>query len=202
MRDDGVVGEGMVKRVIRVFCSGLGMVIFGGCATPIETTSTSLPGVDFSRFKTFSWVAGTGRGSVTEERPYLTEQIRSAVAGRLRAAGLEEVAQGAGDLEVSYTVLARDAYETQAFQNVGGSTVGAYQYDNFSIEPLNITTDTNLYRKATLAINLLDRSTGQMVWRGRAKAKLFENAPQGPAVAKSRVDLAVVRMFEGFPPEA
>ncbi|MEM7147195.1 MAG: DUF4136 domain-containing protein [Verrucomicrobiota bacterium] len=189
----------MKNRAI-VICLGMGMAVLAGCATPIETSSTSLPGVDFSQFKTFSWVPGTGRSSVTAERPYLKEQIRSAVASRLRSAGLEEVAEGTGDLEVSYTVLARDAYATQAFQNVGGSTVGAYQYDNFSIEPLNITTETNLYQKATLAVNLGDRSTGQLVWRGRAKAKIFEDAPRGPEVARSRVDLAVVRMFEGFPP--
>jgi hypothetical protein len=124
------------------------------------------------------------------------------VEARLNAAGLTKVAEGTGDLGITFTVLVKDAYATQTFQNVGGSTVGAYQYDNFSIAPLNATTETTVYEKGTLAVNLADRSTGDMVWRGRAKAKIFEDAPRGPEVARSRVDLAVVRMFAGFPPPA
>jgi hypothetical protein len=178
----------------------IGFGLLAGCATPIETSSKSRPGTDFSEYKTFSWVPGTGNSSVIDAKPYLDGQIRSAVAERLRVAGLTQVAEGTGDLGVTFTVLVKDAYETQVFENVGGSNVGAYQYNNFSIEPMNATAETTLYQKGTLAVNLADRTTGDMVWRGRAKAKIFEDAPQGPEVAKSRVDLAVVRMFAGFPP--
>jgi hypothetical protein len=192
----------MKKVLIGLFGLAMACGFLAGCATSIETSSESKPGTDFSAYKTFSWEAGAGSGSTIRDYPYLDGMIRSAVEDRLKStAGMAPAAAGTtGALAVTYTLLVQDGYSSQTFQNVGGGDVGRYEWGNFSARPMNAVTDTRVYEKGTLVVVLTDAATGRAVWRGRAKAKIFEDDPRGPEVARSRVDLAVVRMFSGFPP--
>ena len=59
-----------------------------GC-TVIEAKNQAKPGVDFSLYRTFSWLPGTGQSSDDRVRQaaYLDSQIRAEVESRLDAAG-------------------------------------------------------------------------------------------------------------------
>src|SRR5215213_2847733 len=55
-------------------------------------------GVDFSRFKTYSWTSG-----VAARNPLIDQQIRTGIDEKLSAKGLRRVEEG-GDLSVLYLV--------------------------------------------------------------------------------------------------
>ena len=57
---------------------------------------------------------------------------------------------------------------------------------------------TTAYEQGTLVIDLVDRRTKKLVWRGTAQAALSETPSK--AEREATIDEAVKKMFEKFPP--
>ncbi|MCP3981171.1 MAG: DUF4136 domain-containing protein [bacterium] len=137
--------------------------------------------VDFGHYRTYSW--GKGVPAAKPENQQLLEQL---IEAQLEAKGLTRV-ESAGDLSVVTRVMA---------QAEVGST-GTYHYSHNWDAGL-IRADLSTVNVGTLMVDLIDRPSGEPVWRGTVR-KVFSEHPN-PQKVRSKVERSVKKMFRDYPP--
>jgi hypothetical protein len=152
-------------------------VIGAACANTLNTSVHANPKADFSRYRTFQL---TGSRMETDSEALLSQGITQ----RLEAKGLKRVDQN-GDLVVS-PVLVRNAAQ-KPYDSEGASWwTGAAAAEPTGNMPIG-----------ALVVNITDPATDQLVWRGVADGTV----PPSGALARSKVDIALDRLFADFPPK-
>ncbi len=173
---------------------GLAATLLAGC-NPIYVDQDYDPSVDFSRYKTFSWMATPEADPQNAAEARMTssleaKRIHSAVARELTGKGYEELVQG-GDLLIVYYLGADEYTETkQSAYTLGdvwaGSRVGG------GVSGTDVT-------QGTLVIDLIDGARKELVWRGQA-----ENAHKSETSQEKlneTLDKAITKIFEKYPPK-
>jgi hypothetical protein len=133
---------------------------------------------DFTRFKTWSWRKGT-----PAPNPLADKRLREAIETRLGARGLKRADQG-GDLEV--------VYHAAGDSRIGTEKLG-YKEPDFKTEAKRVT----YVRVGTVLVDMIDTSSGKVVWRGEAEG--VANPDYKDISAK--IDGAVEKLFADFPPK-
>ncbi len=193
-------------KIFAAFClPALTALVISGCASlGVSGSSTAKPGVDFTQYSTYSWFPGVGRSNDPRIRSAanLDAQIRRAVESKLAAAGLQKAAAESADLGVSYQVVVQDKITHATIDESFGYNAGWYERgggSNVSWTAMNPERRATVYELGSLIVDLVDIARDEVVWRGSAEAKIFEDDTS--AGDGSRVDAAVNRMFAGFPPK-
>jgi hypothetical protein len=132
---------------------------------------------DFTRYKTWSWRAGT-----PAPNPVADKRLREAIESRLAARGLQRVASG-GDLDVVYHAAAKDEITVEKL---------GYKEPEFETEATRV----RAVRVGTLLLDMIDAGSGKVVWRGQAQGVA------DPALhdITRMIDEAIDKLFEHFPP--
>ena len=146
-----------------------------------RVTTDSAPGAPFGTYRTFAWTPGTPSPvSLTEQR------IHAGVNAQLQARGLMQV-DANPDLYVATHVATHTVPQFIATgfgpwwgPGWGGGGVATVQS----------------YTQGTLVVDLYDASTKKMVWRGVATGSVSSR----PSRNTRRLDRAITRMFERYPP--
>ena len=147
------------------------------CAHTLNTSVHANPKADFSKYKTFQL---TGSRMETDSEALLSQGITQ----RLEAKGLKRVDQK-GDLIVS-PVLVRNAAQ-KPYDSEGASWwTGAASSEPTGNMPIG-----------ALVVNMTDPATNELVWRGVADGTV----PPSGALVRSKVDIALDRLFSDFPPK-
>ena len=143
------------------------------------------PTVDFSRFKTFSWKEGGWQAPnlMTEKR------IHMAVEQELTGKGLSKAETDSDLLVVSYA-------SSSSSERVDAMTFGAIP-NTWTGWASAGTTSRGTY-KGSLVIDLIDRQTNQVVWRGSVRENL--GVDPNPEKTGKKVFKFVKQMFEKYPP--
>jgi len=140
---------------------------------------------DFSRYHTYSWI-GVKAGGLWQDR------IQQAVDSQLAAKGWSKVPSG-GDAAVSAfgKVTEQDSLQTfyDGFPGWGWRGWGGMG---------EATTTTVPERVGNLTVDIFDGSTKQLIWRGNAANTLASK----PEKNEHKLDEAVQKMFEHFPPHS
>src|SRR5262249_22187149 len=111
---------------------------------------------DFGRYKTYSW------GSVQSEDPLWADRIRSSVNAALAAKGLTEVESG-GDIALMALEMSKDHRTLNTYyDNFGGGWGWRWGGGDFG----SSTTTEQTYKVGSLVVDLFDRGTKMVVWRG------------------------------------
>ncbi len=152
---------------------------------------TSVPGVDFSRYKTYAWDEGM------LANPIVKQHIVAAVDKAMQTKGLTKV-ETAPDLLVS--ALA--------------STESDLTVTNPSWAPALNSIATGIpassqawpVTKGTLVVSISDAKTKNGIWNGTATETL-DNGPTGDNVRDAKtvqkpINKAVEKMFKKFPPQS
>ncbi|MDX1489614.1 MAG: DUF4136 domain-containing protein [Acidiferrobacterales bacterium] len=142
--------------------------------------------VNFSKYKTYAWQAGT-----PSKDPLMEKRIRNAVEGELNAKGLSK-REGGADLYV--ITHASSKTEKQIDVNrFGYAGYGWYGWDRWG------PTTVNVYEipTGTLMVDLLDGRSNELVWRGIATKTLSEN----PQKIAKLINKVVKKMFKKCPPK-
>ena len=126
--------------------------------------------VDFSKFKTYSWVPGQPSADKT-----INAQIMAAVDKELAGVGMTKADGGAGDVTVSYYSLTRTDVDLNAKANAQG------------VSPQ--------YTVGSLMVALLEKGTGKRLLRLRADKKISAE----PAKLEAAINEAVAEMFTKYP---
>lgn len=130
-------------------------------------------GVDFSKFKTYSWSNGQPAPNKTVDA-----QIVAAVDRELQAVGLTKAASGPGDVLVMYYSLRRTDVDVKAKPDASGAR------PQFAV--------------GTLAVALFDPPKKKQLLHMR----LDKPIDTDPAQAEATINKAVAEMFAKYPTKA
>ena len=144
--------------------------------------------VDFTRFKTYSWADG-----MPARNPIINQMIKDAVDQELTSRGLTKTA-AAGDVQVLFSAAVE--YDLQVAQGGRGNTGSYVQTGIPSGQAWEV-------RKGTLAVDVMETSSKNFVWRGLASETL-NHAPSNDMQKDAKrvektVKKAVTKMFKQFP---
>ena len=137
---------------------------------------------NFSGYKTYSWA------KVDTSDPLWNDRVKEAVDRALTAKGLTPVASG-GDLSLVAVGTTRDKPTLRTFYD----GFGGWMWGGFA----DATTYEENYTVGTLVVDMFDTNTKKLVWRGSASDALSGK----PEKDEKKVDKAVAKMFEHFPPQ-
>jgi len=165
------------------------MAALAGCAT-LTVSSHVERNVDFSQYVTYDWgppdnlPVGDPR---LDNNQFFRDYLEGAVEKRLAAKGFERAANGAADLLVHYHANVSqkvDVYE--ADRRYG------YQYGD--------TYDTRIveFEQGTLVIDVVDRRTNKVVWRGWAQDTMTGVIDNQDRLEK-QVEEGVMKMMQLLP---
>jgi hypothetical protein len=141
---------------------------------------------DFSRFRTYTWVPGT---SVSDGLNH--QRIIRAVDAQLTARGLSKVeATGHPDVLVAYHASFDRNLEISA------PGWGGYRFAG----PRSGTARVGEIVVGTLAIDMMDSQTRNIVWRGMAAKELDGTA--SPEKKEKGINQAAEKIFKKYPPSA
>ena len=144
-------------------------------------------GVNFSQYKTYSW------GQIHTENPLWVDRIRDAVNSALAAKGWTEVDSGG-----SISIMAMEINETHhTLRTYYDSFGGGWRWGRGGGFGDATTTDET-YRVGTLVIDLFDRNSKALIWRGSASDVLSNKSDKNI----KNLDKGVTKLFNNFPPEA
>jgi hypothetical protein len=174
----------------RSICSLLGLFLLLPLARAQKVTVQCSPKTDFSSYRTYSWVPHSATA-----HPILALDIVDAIDRQLQAKGLQKRESG-GDLLVNgYGSLSEGmnvSYDVDVYAAPGLD--GPINWANGSPRPGN---STSVYvDKGTLVVDIADRQTKQLLWRGIAKAKVD---PEQVDKAFEIAEKAVIKMFKSYP---
>ena len=164
-----------MKRFIFV----LGLLLLATTAFGQKVTTDAVPGVDWSKYHTYSWGQGT-----PVQNPIMDQRIVAGIDAQLSAKGLKKV-DADPDLVVVYHA-ASDQQKSLNWSNMGGwgrfGGMGSAQVDTV------IT--------GQLKIFIADPKAQKFLWNGTAS----DTVSGDPQKNAKTIDKALTKMFQKFPP--
>jgi hypothetical protein len=153
-----------------IFLTFAAIVTLSACSSSPTVSSDVVPGVNFSAYKTFSFITEAPRGA----NPVAVERIQQDVGSALSGKGY---AQGQpGDLTVVTTVGAQNRTQVNSWGWWG------------------LRTDVYQYTEGQLAVDVYDTKTKQPLWHGQAEQRIDPNK-----VDPETVNAAVASVMASFP---
>ena len=132
---------------------------------------------DFTRYKTWSWRAGTAAPN-----PVSDKRIREDIEARLAARGVTRVDKG-GHLEV--------VYHAAGDSQISVDKLG-YKEPSFQTEATRV----RYVRSGSILLDMIDAASGKVVWRGQAQ----EVADPTYTDVIRKIDQVMDKLFERYPP--
>lgn len=146
-----------------------------------KVSTDSVPGVNWSSFKTYSWGEGT-----PAQDPITAQRIVADIDSQLSAKGLKKVDQDP-DLVVTYHV-STDQQKSVNWSNFGGWGRFGGGMGSAQVETLVV---------GQLKVYLGDYKEKKFIWSGTAG----ESVSSDSAKNGKKIDKAITKMFEKFPPQ-
>jgi hypothetical protein len=141
---------------------------------------------DFSLYKTFSFE------KVETKDPLWVDRITAAISGELTARGMTQDASN-GDMAIIAIGMTTDRQTLDTFYTSFQGGWGWRWGSGYG----NATTTTEPYTVGTLVVDLFDRKTKALLWRGSADNTLSNSSTKNIKAFNKSVD----KLFKGFPPK-
>ena len=138
---------------------------------------------NFARYRTFSWIEPPNTSDPAIQA-WLVEAIDSALVKK----SLQRV-QTDGDLGIAAHVATQQAQTLPTFYN---GVAGGWRW----LSGFEATTPTQVYDVGTLVVDIFDRQTRNVMWRGCSPKALSVK----PGESANKLSAAISRMFRNFPP--
>ncbi|MHB8483116.1 MAG: DUF4136 domain-containing protein [Nitrospiria bacterium] len=178
----------------------LGMLLIAalfGCAT-ISVQSDFDPSADFSSLHTYTWLPDhTGKIEFPRpDDPLLDHQIRNDVENQMSARGFQKGLPEKVDFYIVYHVsMDKMSHpDLNSFLDYAGTGPdGSPSSPSMGQESF-----VNQYTEGSLIIDIIDRKTLRLLWRGSSQTELSRR-PTGIEKEK-KIDKAVEKILDRFPP--
>jgi hypothetical protein len=168
----------------------LALVAVAGCA-PVEVGSFADHAVDFTHYRSYNWAAANPKSTLSplEQNADFRDRLHGEIERQLSAKGLEGPTSRRPDLIIRY----RTTVTPRIDENRNTSDYGSCSHDcpQRTIE----------YDAATLVVDIVDRRTNRVIWRGWARDRL-DDALNNPDRMRQKVHDAVTQMMAAYPPKA
>jgi hypothetical protein len=151
---------------------------------------------DFSKFKTYKWVAIKGATPVDD----LTDkQIKEAMDAELATKGLTKVEGDNADLFAGYQTAIGTEKQFTSYDTGWGYGPGWYGGGWYGGGGGMTTGQTSTIYKGQLALDLYDSANRDLVWRGVASKTLDPKAK--PEKRQKNLQKAVAKLMKNYPPK-
>jgi len=153
------------------------------------------PNASFSGYSTWAWMEMQPNPQFTDLQ---RSRVQSSISSALSAKGMEMV-RGEPDFWVGYQVVLDEevSYNTVNDYYGGGWGYRGWYGPSYGGVATSRTYETRV-QVGTLFIDVFDAQSHELVWRGTGESKIQE--VQDPAERQARLDKAVAKIMENFPP--
>ncbi|ATC95243.1 DUF4136 domain-containing protein [Pseudoalteromonas tunicata] len=151
---------------------------------------------NFSNVKSFAWLPNASLTKDTTHyqiSPLMEQRVQKAVNATLTTQGLQQVAIEQADVLINYHASVDSKIEIDTF-----TTGYNARWDNWGFGIQN-QTHTQNYEVGTLVIDVIDRGTNQLIWRGAKEGRLKKN--QTPEQRTLAIEKTVATILANFPPK-
>ena len=176
-------------RLILAIATTGAAALLAGCATTLGSSHVDTT-VDFARYRSFDWGApdvfpvGDPR---LDRDPTFLDHLQGAVEKQLVTRGLEHGVAERSDLLVHF-----HGSIDQRIQIAATDARHGYCLDD------NCRNGVQEYEAGTLIVDVVDRGTNKLVWRGWSQRSVDGVLGDRDRLVRM-IDEGVARMFEGFP---
>jgi hypothetical protein len=170
-----------IKMRIATLATMAGLALLGTIVTAQSVTYDLDRSANFTRFKTYMWVRGTNLDDQLNH-----QRILRAVDAQLAARGFSKVeAAGNPDVLVAYHASFDKNLQINGFGS--GPRIGM-RSGTATVEEIVV---------GTLAIDVMDAQTKNIVWRGMATKEL--DAKASPEKKEKNINKAAEKIFKNYP---
>lgn len=173
---------------MKIRCALIGIVML--CLTAIgiaqEVHYNFMPGTDFSKYRTYKWVAIPGSQGLNQIQD---AEVKQAVDGQLSAKGFTKTTDDKADLYLGYQVSVDQEREWNAYGMGGGWRLGGGMG----------TATSSTIAVGTLALDFYDPVAKQLIWRGEATKTLDPSSNQEKN--QKTLNKAMQKLLKTFPPK-
>lgn len=152
---------------------------------------------DFSKFKTYKWVALKGATPVDD---ITDKQIKEAIDAQLATKGLSKVEGDDANLFVGYQVAIGTEQQFTSYDTGWGYGPGWYGRGWYGGGGGMTTGQTSTIYKGQLAVDMYNSAKHDLVWRGVASKTLDPKAK--PDKREKNLTKALTKLFKNYPPQA
>ena len=168
--------------------AALWLALLSACA-PIRVNSFLERGATLTAYRTYAW-APTDRLSTGDPRldnnPFFQRRLQTGVDTQLETKGFQKAdAASAPDLVIHY--------HASVSQQV---SVSGVDQDDLRCQTPPCVPD--VYEKGSIVLDLVDRRTNKLVWRGWATTT-FDNIIDNQRLFEQTIDAAVQKIFDRLP---
>jgi hypothetical protein len=165
------------------------LLLAAGCSG-ITVSTDHDTSADFSALKSWSWYPEEPPPPGSPDiSPLVLSRIRASLEEELKARGYAEATRETADFLVAYRAAVHERIEAYPTTSVGYGWGPSYAVT---------TTSVYAYDEGTLVVDVIDRKTKNLVWRGIARKAVDRNASAEQRDANIRK--AVRALLEEFPP--
>jgi len=169
------------------------MVAVTGCTSMPDVMSDWDRDVDFSKYRTFTWLEPDPSLEESFRLPdHLDRRLRRVVTDVLAEKGFEPAPiPPAADLLLTYYISIRKELKVDL---VGTTYYGGYTYGYWPTAGYS-TARVREYAAGTLVVDIIDRESGRAVWTGVVTGTAQNENPSG-----DRIQQVMEALLEEFPP--
>jgi hypothetical protein len=176
-----------IRTTVTKLAIALVLTLLACTLTPAQdVTSNSMPGVDFTKYRTYKWVAIEG---AVLPNQIVDAQIKQSIDSQLATKGLTKTDGDKADLLIGYQASIGQEKQWNAYGTGGGLRWGGGMA---SAQQSTIST-------GTLVLDMYDPSNKQLVWTGRVSKTLDPSANQGKK--QKNLDKAMQKLLKAYPPK-
>jgi uncharacterized protein DUF4136 len=165
----------------------IAVLALAGCAT-LRVNSYLERAADFTRYRSYAWAErgdfSTGDPRLDNNR-FFSQRVEEAVDMQLAARGLEKTSAGAADLLIHIHMRVDQRIDTAAFDPHDQRCV---------VEECQ----PDVYDAGTLMVDLMDRRTDRLAWRGWAEGS-FDGVIDNQEWMETTIDKTVARILARLP---
>ena len=172
-----------MKKIYAVFMVTL-IVLSAGCSSVRVRTDFDRD-ADFSMYRTYSWLPRKDTGNRMMRSDLVRKHVVAGVDRELAAAGLTRVGRERADLLVNYYIGARNRVDVTHYGYRYGPW-GRYGPGGVSVRR---------YKEGSLVLDLVDRESKKLVWRGWASSVL-----RGRENIAEDINRSVKELMKRYPP--
>jgi hypothetical protein len=190
--------QSIMKTSIATFlCSGLALLT--GCISRPKITSDFVEGTDFPHYKSFAVMERVGMATGIDAGPVLTAKVREAVTQALSGKGFIPTDQAKADFLVmvqgrlnAHVDISNYGYGLPPGRpwRYGGEAGPGWDNPMWG-------TDVIVSNSGRLAVDVIDRRSKELIWRGIARKDYVSDQPD-----PDRITTVVGLILKGFPPSS
>jgi hypothetical protein len=185
-----------MKKVLSFFFLGLVLAAMNALGQDVRYNFDK--NTDFSKFKTYKWVALKDAAKVND---LVDEQIMDAVDAELATKGLTKIGEDNADLYIGYQAGIDKEKQFTSFSSgwgYGGGWYGGGWYGPGGMTSTTTTGSTDTIYVGQLALDMYDSANHDLVWRGLASKTINEKAK--PDKQQKNLAKAVKKLLKNYPP--